>query len=85
MEYKVGDMVYLKLQPYKLKKLAKRVNRKLNPRYYGPYEILEKVGELAYKLKLPKDSRVHPMFHVSLLKPRVAEEGVVQPLPSYIN
>lgn len=39
VDYQVGDMVYLKIQPYKLKSLAKRVNQKLSPRYYGPYEI----------------------------------------------
>lgn len=64
VEYNVGDMVFLKIQPYKLKSLAKRVNQKLSPRYYGPYEIERKVGAVAYKLKLPPDSKVHPVFHV---------------------
>jgi len=85
MEYKVGEMVYLKIQPYKLKKLAKRINQKLSPRYYGPYEIVEKIGEVAYSLKLPKDSKVHPVFHVSLLKSTMTAEVVVQPLPPYVT
>ena len=85
VEYKVGEMVYLKIQPYKLKKLAKRINQKLSPRYYGPYEIVEKIGEVAYSLKLPKDSKVHPVFHVSLLKSTMTAEVVVQPLPPYVT
>ncbi|KAI5416668.1 hypothetical protein KIW84_041625, partial [Lathyrus oleraceus] len=85
VEYEVGDMVFLKIQPYKLKKLAKRVNQKLSPRFYGPYEILQKLGAVAYKLKLLEDTRVHPVFHVSLLKKAVAPNVEPQPLPSCMN
>jgi hypothetical protein len=75
----------LKIQPYKLQKLAKRFNQKLSTRYYGPYEILEKVGVVAYKLKLPEDSRVHPVFHASLLKKAVTARVETQPLPSCMS
>lgn len=85
VEYEVGDMVFLKIQPYKLKKLTKKVNQKLSPRFYGPYEILQKLGAIAYKLKLPEDTRVHPIFHVSLLKKAVAPNVEPQPLPSCMN
>ena len=84
MEYKIGDVVYLRIQPYKLKKLAKIINKKLSPRFYSPYEIVEKVGEVAYKLKLPNYSRVHPIFQVSLLKSTLKADVVVQPLPEYV-
>ncbi|CAJ2641126.1 unnamed protein product [Trifolium pratense] len=57
VKFKAGDMVYLKIQPYKLKSLAKRMNQKLSPRFYGPYEIEQKIGAVAYKLKLPEDNR----------------------------
>ncbi|KAI5448330.1 hypothetical protein KIW84_015671 [Lathyrus oleraceus] len=80
MDYEVGDMVFLKIQPYKMKKLAKRVNQKLSPRYYGPYEILQKIGAMTYKLKLPEDTRVHPVFYVSLLKKAVTPNMEPQPL-----
>jgi hypothetical protein len=85
VEFQVGDMVYLKIQPYKLQKLAKRYNQKLSPRYYGPYEILQRIGAVAYKLKLPDDSKVHPVFHVSLLKKAIAPNVEPQPLPSCMN
>ena len=85
VEYAVGDMVYLKIQPYRLKSLATRVNKKLSPRYYGPFEVVEKVGKVAYKLLLPLDSRVHPIFHVSLLKKCIAENVVSQPLPTVLT
>jgi len=42
VEYKVGDRVYLKLQPYRLKSLAKRTNEKLGPRFYGHYPVLDR-------------------------------------------
>lgn len=78
-------MVFLKIQPYKMKKLAKRVNQKLSPRYYGPYEILQKIGAVAYKLKLPEDTRVQPVFHASLLKRAITPSLEPQPLPACMN
>lgn len=82
-EFQAGDLVYLKLQPYRQSSIALRKNLKLNSKYYGPYRILAKIGPVAYKLELPSTSRVHPVFHVSLLKKKIGAKKVVQPtLPS---
>ncbi|GKB40297.1 hypothetical protein Tco_0885239 [Tanacetum coccineum] len=54
---------------------------KLNPRYVGPFKVIEKVGDAAYKLELPKElSRVYNTFHVSNLKKCYADESLDVPL-----
>lgn len=67
-EFNVGDMVYLKLQPYVQASVAPRSNRKLSFRFYGPFRVLARVGKVAYKLELPPTCRIHPVIHVSQLK-----------------
>ncbi|CAH9103144.1 unnamed protein product [Cuscuta epithymum] len=62
----VGERGFLKIQPYKLENLAKRINQELSPRLYGPFEI-DKINPVAYKLKLQEDCIVHTVFHVSFI------------------
>ena len=65
IKFEVGDHVYLKVSPMKgVKRFG--IKRKLEPRYVGPYRIIEKSGRVAYKLDLPREmGAIFPVFHVS--------------------
>ncbi|GJW25540.1 putative reverse transcriptase domain-containing protein [Tanacetum coccineum] len=80
MEFEVGDKVMLKVSPWKgVVRFGKR--GKLNPRFVGPFKIIKRVGDVAYKLELPEElSRVHNTFHVSNLKKCHADEPLAVPL-----
>lgn len=77
-EFQVGDFVYLQIQPYRQISIAQRRPHKLSPKFYGPYKVLARVGSLAYKLELPSEALLHPVFHVSQLKKHLSSRAQVQ-------
>ncbi|KAL5713694.1 hypothetical protein ACHQM5_015747 [Ranunculus cassubicifolius] len=96
-QFNIGDMVFLRLQPYRQSSVHLRRNLKLSPCFYGPYTIIDKIGQVAYKLLLPLDSLIHPVFHVSQLKkcvgldavpstvlPPVDKNGILTPTPAAV-
>ncbi|KAL5718322.1 hypothetical protein ACHQM5_011235 [Ranunculus cassubicifolius] len=86
VSFLVGDYVYLKLQPYRQTSVSFRGSMKRSPRFYGPYLITEKVGNVAYRLELPPGTQIHNVFHVSLLRKHL---GSITPtstqLPPYTD
>ena len=73
-DYEVGDHVFLRVKPKK-SKLRLGLYAKLAPRYVGPFEILTRIGPVAYQLALAPYLRVHDVFHVSLLKKYVVDQS----------
>jgi hypothetical protein len=80
-EYGVEDQVHLSTKHLRLQNPRAR---KLLPKWVGPFEVLKKVGQVAYKLRLPANIKVHPVFHVSLLR-AYRRDGRVQPPPPPIT
>ena len=79
--YKVDDYVFVKLKPYLQQSLCTRLNEKLAPRYFGPFEVLRRVGQVAYQLKLPPATKIHDVFHVSQLKCAIGSHESYSTIP----
>ena len=67
-EFQVGDLVLVKLIPQQFKSFLK-VHKGLVRKYEGPFPILGRVGKVSYKVELPQRLKIHPVFHISNLKP----------------
>jgi hypothetical protein len=89
-QFAEGDQVFLQLQPYEQTSFKVEHCQKLAPKFYGPYTVLKRVGQVAYQLALSIHSKLHHVFHVSCLKkvigakcqiqtnlPELAEEGSI--------
>jgi hypothetical protein len=77
-----GDKVLLNSRHINLQHTG---SRKLLPRFIGPFTVLKKIGEVAYKLDLPRNMKCHPVFHVSLLKPFNGARDQAPPPPLLID
>lgn len=79
--FEVGDWVFLKLQSAALQTYLLRMRKslKLSARYYGPFQVFAKIGQDTYKLQLPPNCIIHPVFHVSLLKKKIGDNITLMP------
>ncbi|XP_025014409.1 uncharacterized protein LOC112536073 [Ricinus communis] len=80
MEFRVGEYMFLKVSPMRgVMQFGKK--GKLAPRYVGPFEIIDRIGEVAYNLDLPPNfSHVHPVFYISMLRKCISDPShVLQP------
>ena len=80
-EFEVGAWVYLKLQPHRQTTMRHGRQHKLSSKFFGPFQVIQKVGKVAYKLQLPSDAKVHSVFHVSQLKPCYSESASMGRFP----
>lgn len=65
-QFKEGNWVYLKIQIYRQIYMSRKHSSKLFAKYFGPYQTLQKIGNVAYKLYFPSQLLLHPTFHVYL-------------------
>ncbi|KAK2441152.1 hypothetical protein QL285_012481 [Trifolium repens] len=80
--FAVGDLVFVKLRPYRQVSVVGRRIHKLSKRYYGPFKLIKAIGEVAFQLELPNTSKIHPVFHVSQLKPCFGNAATALDLPA---
>ncbi|GKC35189.1 putative nucleotidyltransferase, ribonuclease H [Tanacetum coccineum] len=72
-QFKEGDWVLMKLKPHRQVTMRVDKQHKLSPKYYGPFKVFSKVGQVAYKLELNSQAQIHNVFHVSQLKGYMGE------------
>ena len=75
VQFQIGDLVLVKLQPYRQVSVANRLSHKLSARYFGPFKVLKKIGQVEYQLELLVTTKIHDVFYVSVLKLYNGEEA----------
>ena len=71
--FEIGDLVYIKLRLYKQQSMVHRSSLKLSAKFFGSYLVVEKIGQVAYRVALPERAKIHPVSHVSQLKHHVGQ------------
>ena len=66
--FSVGDWVYIKLQPYRQSSLLVKGYNKFSLRFFGPFQIVQRIGDVVFKVALPEGCPIHHVFHVSYLR-----------------
>ena len=86
VQFAVGDWVLLRLHHRIAVGITLAASSKLGPRFFGPYQIVERLGAVAYRLRLPPKARIHDVFDVALLKKYEGDPpGAIVPLPSTLH
>lgn len=82
VSYEEGAWVFVHMQPYRQHSVSLRRNQKLSMHYFGPFQVIQKIGIVAYRLQLLPGATIHPLFYVSVLRPCHGDPDTdVIPLP----
>ncbi|KAL8138463.1 hypothetical protein V2J09_004464 [Rumex salicifolius] len=78
LEFKEGDLVFLKLRPHRQSSLLTKINQKLVAKYFGPFHVLRLIGVVANELKLPTELKIHPVVHRCISSLQESHKVLVQ-------